>query len=259
MVILIRESADGISQVECPICHRNFKVITMTHLKGHGYKNKEDFLNDYPGTQLVSKEYEESNRELRRDVLTKVNKSPEQRAKASAHAKELNKDSERQSAKGLKGWTDERRQQKSDLIRSINYRINNDPEYADYRERRLKGFSYGKKIPYNTQDGRHLVLRSFLECRVCKFLELNNFNFEYETIAIPYKADGKTYRYYPDFYLKDYNLLIEVKPEEAQDDIYVVMKKEASENEGYNFLFVSDSDLVHYNKLINKITALGAK
>lgn len=257
MVILIE--ADGISSVACPICGREFKVITMTHLKTHGYSNKEDFFKDYPNAQLVSKEYEESNREIRSQILTKINKSPEQRAKSSARAKEMNRDSYRQSMKGKQGWTDERRKQKSDQIKQVSQMVNTSPKYAEYRERRLKGLSYGKKIPYETQDGRSLVLRSFLECRVCKFLELNNYDFEYESVEIDYKREDKVHKYFPDFYLPKYNLVIEVKPQDRQDDSVVQLKKDAAEREGYNFMFISNGDLKDYNNLVKQINALGAK
>lgn len=257
MNILIE--ADGISSVACPICNREFRVITMTHLKTHGYINKDDFYKDYPDAQLVSKEYEEANKELRSKILTDLNKSAEQRAKASKHAKELNKDTYRQSIKGKQGWTPERRKDQSNLMKKIADEVNNSPEYSEYRDRRFHGLSYGKRIPYMTKDGRSLTLRSFLECRVCKFLELNNYQFSYEDIIIPYEADGKMHRYYPDFYLKDYNLLIEVKPEEAQKDVYVQLKKDAAIAHGYNFIFVSNKDLTNYPNLIKEINALGTK
>lgn len=69
-MIKVLVEADGISSVPCPICGREFSVITMTHLKTHGYVSKEDFFKDYSNACLVSKEYEERNRELRRRIIT---------------------------------------------------------------------------------------------------------------------------------------------------------------------------------------------
>ena len=257
----IINETDGIHFVRCPLCHKELKVITMTHLKTHGYTSKEDFLNDYPGTQLMSKEYEDSNREIRSRVLTNLNRSAEQRLKSSNHAKELNKDSERQSYKGKLGWTPERRKEKSDQIKQMIYDTNNLPEYQEYRERRLKGFSYGKRIPYICEDGSQIVLRSFLECKTAKFLELNHIQFEYEKIEIKYlnTSDNTQRSYYPDFYLPKHNLLLEVKPLDYQEDQTVQDKKCAAEDAGYKFLFVSNDNLIHYKSLLSKINALGAK
>lgn len=241
--------ADGISSVECPICHRDLRLITTTHLKSHGYTSKEDFLRDYPGTQLVSKEYEDRANEIRRNTLTNLNKSPEQRAKASERAKVRNSDSEFQKAMNRRRKWDKNERDK--LSKSVK------KAYADGRITYHP--TYGKKIPYTTQDGRELILRSFLECRVCKFLELNNLGFEYESFSIPYEWNGSVHQYIPDFYLLDENLIVEVKPSDRQDSENALAKMKASKEQGYNFIFVSDSDLKDYETLLNKIIALRAK
>jgi len=242
--------ADGISSVECPICHRDLRLITMTHLKSHGYTSKEDFLRDYPGTQLVSKEYEDRANEIRRNTLTNLNKSPEQRAKASERAKTRNSDSEFQREMNHRRvWTDDSKEKLSVSLKKA---------YSDGRHK-LPEPNYGKRIPYTTQDGRELILRSFLECRVCKFLELNNLGFEYESFSIPYEWNGSVHQYIPDFYLRDENLIVEVKPSDRQDSENALAKMKASKEQGYNFIFVSDSDLKDYETLLNKIIALRAK
>ena len=252
---------DNLCEVECPICHRRFKVITMTHLKVHGYPDKSNFIKDYPNAILVSKEYEESNRKLRSEIITKVNKSESQRNRASEHCKKLNQDSQRQSDKGRQGWTEERRQEKSIQIQEVTNKVNAAPEYREFRARRNAGLSYGKRHEYKTKDGRILSLKSFTECRTAKFLELNNFKFEYESIEVPYVApwDSRVHKYFPDFYLPDYNLLIEVKPWNVQQDKVVLAKRDAAISLGYKFLFVSDGNLSRYKDLISTITALGAK
>lgn len=252
---------DNLHEVECPVCNRKFKLINLSHLKVHGYASRDDFMEDYPNAVLVSKEYEEFNHKLRSEIITKVNKSESQRSKASEHCKKLNQDSQRQSDKGRLGWTDERKQERSAQLREVTYRINSAPEYKEFRSRRSAGLSYGKRHEYVTKDGRVLKLKSFTECRAAKFLELNNFKFEYESIEVPYVApwDNKIHNYLPDFYLPEHNLLLEVKPSSAQDDEVVLTKREAALGLGYKFLFVSDGDLSRYKDLISTITALGTK
>lgn len=253
----IYEESEGEDYVVCPLCGRHFKLISTTHLRTHGYNSPEEFKKDYPDTQLVSKSYSKT----RSQILGKVNQSDVMRKKASDHAKELNKDSQRQSEKGSKGWTDERRQSKRDQLAKVTDMVNNSPEYADYRQRRQRGLSYGKHHDYKTQDGRLLKLKSFTECTTAKFLEINNFKFEYETIEINYDNpwDSKTHKYFPDFYLPEYNLLIEVKPEDKVNNPLVLIKKESAESEGYNFMFVTPHDLKRYKSLIDKIKALRAE
>lgn len=248
---VICEETEGEDYVVCPLCQRKFKIISTTHLRTHGYSSVEEFRQDYPDVQLVSKSYSK----VRSQILGKVNQSDAMRSKASRHAKELNKDSQRQSEKGSKGWTDERRQTKRDQLKTVIDVTNNSPEYADYRRRRTQGFSYGKRHDYVTRDGKTLKLKSFLECTAAKFLEVNDFEFEYETVEISYENpwDGRIHNYFPDFYLPDYNLLLEVKPSDKVNDDTVVAKKEAAEKEGYNFLFVTSHDLKTYKTLISKI------
>lgn len=254
---IIYEETEGEDFVVCPLCGRKFKLISTTHLKVHGYSSPDEFLKDYPGTQLVSKEYSKK----RSEILGKVNQSDVMRQKASNHAKEMNKDSQRQSEKGSKGWTDERRQSKRDQIKSVTDMVNNSPEYDEYRKRRQQGLSYGKRHDYRTEDGRLLKLKSFAECIAAKFFEINNFKFEYETVEISYENpwDHRIHKYFPDFYLPDYNLLVEVKPEDKLEDKTVVAKSNAAKSEGYNFMFVTPQDLKRYKSLIDRIKALHVK
>tara|TARA_R100000008_G_scaffold19025_1_gene9755 strand:- start:2717 stop:3094 length:378 start_codon:yes stop_codon:yes gene_type:complete len=52
-------------------------------------------------------------------------------------------------------------------------------------------------------------LRSNFEANFARFLKDNNIKYEYETKKIKYVPKVKTYT--PDFYLKDYDILIETK------------------------------------------------
>ena len=52
--------------------------------------------------------------------------------------------------------------------------------------------------------------------------------------------DGSKHKYYPDIYLKDRNLLIEVKSEWTfeQNKEINLLKQKAAEQHGYEFIFV---------------------
>ena len=233
--------------VICPICNKSFKQITMTHLKVHNYTNKEDFINEYPNTQLVSKSYYEFNHKLRHDILVKRNKSENQRRIASEHCKRLNQDSDRQRAKQKKMFSNPANRVKQ--IESTRKMLKErflDPNYI------LNHITYGKRIPYKINDNFTLTLRSFMECRFTKFLLLNNIDFEYEKLSFSYEYEGKIHQYIPDFYLPKYNLIIEVKPLKRQTDSLVILKKNSVPST-YNYMFVSSEDLDNYNDLLNKI------
>lgn len=49
------------------------------------------------------------------------------------------------------------------------------------------------------------------ELEVAKYLDKNNIQWERPNIGIEYEWDNKIHLYFPDFYLSDYNIYIEVK------------------------------------------------
>lgn len=224
-------------RVVCPICGKEYKYINNLHLKTHGYSSEKSFLEDYPTTRL---------------------KTTEVSHHISAHIHTLNSNSELQSLKGKQGWTDERRKSKSDSMYQVLNLINSSEDFREFRLRRLKGWSYGKKHSYTTLSGEVIVLRSFLECRVAKFLELNNYHFKYEALEVTYThpIDSRLHKYYPDFYLPKYNLVIEVKPSDRVEESISVSKRKATESAGYNYMFITEKDLSEYKNLISRINAL---
>lgn len=224
-------------RIICPICGKEYKYLNNFHLKTHGYLSEKDFHKDYPDFPLKTSEVSHH---------------------ISAHMQSLNSDSELQSSKGKQGWTEERRKLKSKEMYKVLELINSSEDFEEFRLQRLKGWSYGKRHTYTTLDNRVLTLRSFLECRVAKFLELNSYQFEYETVEVEYinPTDSKSHKYYPDFYLPQYNLIIEVKPSDRIDESVVISKRQATENCGYNYMFVTEKDLTEYRTLVTKINAL---
>lgn len=40
--------------VRCPICNREYKQLQTPHIRSHGYKDKSEFLEDYPGFDFTS-------------------------------------------------------------------------------------------------------------------------------------------------------------------------------------------------------------
>jgi len=89
--------------------------------------------------------------------------------------------------------------------------------------------------------------------------ELNFLETFYDKILIEkpksiiYDFDNKNRRYHPDFYIKQFNLIVEVKSSYTYNyDIEKnEAKKKASLESGYNFIFIIDKD---YKEFINKIS-----
>ena len=109
-----------------------------------------------------------------------------------------------------------------------------------------------KDILYKTQKS----VKSSVKCGVHKDIhyrgtyELNFINFCIENNiqlergpVVKYFFDSKNRYYYSDFYLKEYNLIIEVKSTYYYNMDYNknMAKQKASIEKGYNFLFIKDN------------------
>ena len=75
--------------------------------------------------------------------------------------------------------------------------------------------SHGKHIDYIRKDGIIVKLRSSWEEKVAKYLDSNNFNWEYEKLTLPinynYLGEKKCGTITTDFFIKDKNEIWEVK------------------------------------------------
>ena len=79
-------------------------------------------------------------------------------------------------------------------------------------EGRLKLNDYGKRIPYNS-NGRVFTLRSNWEKTTAEFLDKKGINWIYEPFKVKYWDNQReVYAFtFPDFFLPDLNIIIEVK------------------------------------------------
>lgn len=231
-------SVDSKDRVECPVCHNKYKYINNFHLKKHGYDSEKEFSLDYPGTKLRIDQVEKNMRESFRTS---------------------NKDVNHQRNSALIEWSNpEFRLMREQFVRKQLYEIFHTDKYPEVRHRIMCGRN-GKKSTYTTEDGRVLYLRSFLECKVTKFLELINEEFEYELLEVPYvDPEGVSRKYIPDYYIKSRNLIIEAKPVPRQVEPINELKKNASLDAGYNYLFIGseiETEWSTYKKLIKDLSS----
>jgi hypothetical protein len=77
-----------------------------------------------------------------------------------------------------------------------------------------------------------------------------------KTNPIQYKLNENTHYYHPDFYLPDYNLIIEVKSSYTYEyDLEKnISKKEYSIKSGFNFIFIIDKDYSQLESILLKLT-----
>ena len=246
--------------LECPICHRyNMKQLTQ-HITSAHKLTKDEFLEQFPNTKLWIEEistrcskaqsigiqtyrdnlkndphyYDESyaRRTEKRDIKTfgeKVRKTRIERGTNEAMSKRL-----------VEMWKDEdyrkfqsektKRQHKNGLTDKV---VNRHIGKVYFRE-------IGEKVYY---------FKSSWEVELAKYFYENNIEFEYEPFYIEYIFKDETHRYYPDFYLKEKNLLIEVKPFGLITDEKVINKKNACIEQGYKFMFITENEL----KAINSV------
>lgn len=253
--------------VKCPICNKQFRIIYTNHLKKHNYNSREEILKDYPDMKFYSEwlsnknrdtanqhftteESRERSRKLMKETSNKLFSNPEYRKQYKNMKKELWKTKEFREKFNNSRWTEERREEfRQWSIKSNKERLK-DPEYRERNARQFSSIgSHGIKTTYN---GKHL--KSSYELKVIKFLdEETNIKYEYEPFLIEYELDGKIHNYIPDIYIKELNLIIEIKPEYKLKDKEVIEKENASINKGYNYKYLTENDLDNLKEYFNSL------
>lgn len=96
-----------------------------------------------------------------------------------------------------------------------------------------------------------LYYRGSYELDFIKFCEQNNIFIENFSGSINYNFNGKQKTYFPDFYLKKLNLVIEIKSKYTYEFNKIIneAKKEATINNGFNFMFIIDKDYSNLLKI----------
>lgn len=75
-----------------------------------------------------------------------------------------------------------------------------------------------KKILYTKKDGTQVWLQGSWEVRFASFLDLKNVLWEKNKLGYKYEYNGKEHSYFPDFFLSQKELYVEVKGYETERD-----------------------------------------
>lgn len=105
---------------------------------------------------------------------------------------------------------------------------------------------------------KDVLYRSSYELLFLMFCDKNGINVEScesKDRRVRYEFEGKKRWYYPDFYLTDYNICVEIKPSSMMNDLFTA-KKMAAEQVYNNFMVITEHELADEVKL-NEYLHLG--
>lgn len=90
------------------------------------------------------------------------------------------------------------------------------------------------------------TFRSLLELSAMMYFEAEGYEFEYETVKIPY-GKTRTRTYIVDLAFRDHKMLVEVKPERRADNKRNLSKRKAAEEwcqqNGWQYVILTDEIL----------------
>lgn len=273
----------------CPICGRQFQTLSR-HLKLTHKLTDKDIQETYPGMKLrtdkyqamqkasldkgretcwSNPEYKEKMRQASVRLMQEIRNDPEKLKKGQEASKEAirqnrlanpEKYKEIDRARALKCWSNQSRRDKhSALLRSLwqqpEYRKKQSERFSNIVSsiwsdpQKVKEAGYGyythKTIDYNGHK-----FRSSWEVFLAKLLDESGIVYEYESKSIPYDYNESTHHYLIDFYIPDYNLIIEVKPNHFVNEV-VQVKLDACSKLGYNVLLATEDNL--FSDILNSI------
>ena len=211
------------NKLKCPICGLpNFENVKI-HLK-HIHKLSDKEICKYPEDLLVLPSYRENaSKGGKTTHLRFLQKHPDHVPYTPKYK------SKSEASKAM--WQNEA------------YRKMQSEKCANQHKHGLTDAVRKRKSKFIYKDGTYM--RSTWELKVAEFLDSQNVEWKYEGVCIHYinPKSAKKCRYYPDFYLPQYNLVIEVKPLELCHEERIVAKKEATKACGYKFKFLTEVEL----------------
>lgn len=128
-----------------------------------------------------------------------------------------------------------------------------------YLQGKLKGFAnnphpYGHEQWHKTWNDKDVYLRSNLELKYAKYLDLNKIKYDVEFLRIKYfdSQQNKIRCAIPDFYIFETNTIVEIKSRNTLDIQNMKDKFISYKNLGYNTKLILDNKEVDLYKLNTK-------
>ena len=244
------------SLITCPICGRyNMKQLGQ-HIVGTHKMTHEEFFSLYPNQKMFV------------DEISERCSKAQQIGVAQYY---INKEADPEKYKSIcKDRAKKRIENNPDIGKKISSVLRehgvyerfsdylkdrwSDPEYREMQSEKcklqhengltevvMKSLKTGKHPVWI--DGNYYLMRSTWEVKFAKFLFSIGVAFDYEPIAIPYEFKSKMKSYFPDFIIKDTNIIFEVKPLNLIKDDRNVAKMNAAISNGYDFRYITEDVL----------------
>ena len=208
----------------------------------------EEFLVKYPDSKIQTSKYRDIQADRCRKGLKKNWSNPEYVEKRKQYLRDH---------PNLKPLTEEQRKYQKSQLSNRLVELWKNPDYRSKKseETKLRHESgeltdaimtgQGKyRIRYECPDGRVVSLKSTYEVIVADFLKDCNIIYRYEKIFSYYDTEKCKYRkYYADFFLPDYNIVLEVKAHWAIDRQNNIDKMKGVLDSGVRFMFITEREL----------------
>lgn len=249
----------------CPICGKSGLNLLMTHVTKSHKITKEEFIKSYPNVRMSSdseksrkskqvsernkrdwqnKEYRDYHTEINRQNGIKVMSNPDnlrnflEKAQVALHSEEvLKKRSETMTHRNLENWKNKEYIEFRKICSSKTMKRQWKEDHNKMMENHFFGF---KTYLYNG-----VYYKSSWEVDFAKLLDSAGIEFIYEdTTKLSEWVDEnlKSHTYHPDFYLPEYDVLFEIKPDYKANTYETVSKIQSSKDAGYKIFLFTESD-----------------
>jgi hypothetical protein len=154
------------------------------------------------------------------------------------------------SAKRKNGTLTHTSNTQSKIIYSLN-RYYQEGDNQNVTVSKLPSNGRGHKTGYH----KGILYRSSYELAFIIFCERNNIKIEScenKERRVRYECGGKKRWYYPDFYLTDHDICVEIKPTSMMNELFLV-KKHFAEKAYKNFVVVTENELSNEEKLVEHL------
>lgn len=225
-------SSHGLINVKCDICGKEKQLEYMKYIK-----NTKNFTSSYCCSEFCAKDKIKETNLGRHGCINpfqnKIVKDKIKQANIEKYGVEYPTQSE-----------EIRLKIKNNNI--INYGVENPLQVKEFFEKSQKNAFLLKTHEQTGLKYRGTYEKHFLDYCFDNKVCVENYK------SIKYEFEGKTKIYYPDFYLKNKNLIIEVKSKYIYEkDLDKNLAKQlACLNQGYNFIFIIDKIYEDFENII---------
>lgn len=217
--------------LKCSICDAsNYKTL-VKHIRCYHKITIPEYLEEYPDDLIYTKEMQENF------------------SKGGYNANKAMRDTGFDFSERSRKARETELKNDPDAYYKRNQRLMQDPEFRERATQRILSVSPSYyKYPHE-YNGVTIYFKSSWELIFAEFLESINIDYEYEKVSIPYycSTEQRNRLYFPDFYIYDKNLMIEIKPKCDLNDQTVQEKAKACIDKGYKFKFITQDELFNNN------------